>query len=241
MTSSKIAVAVSFIGIAVAIIPVLLYIQSEIGGPLQRQFDTMIPMIPLHLLTAIIGSAITVSGLILFRQAIRSQPISPEVAQPPVMPARHEVRQPEKAPVRREAGGMLLRGRREDVTLIEKQLEEMLSSEETPDQISASLQAPTIHAGEKRAKPRQSTLTATKQTGNIVVVVEGTDMVCRNCGSINPLGARICSECGSNLFTPPKEGEPICPVCNAPLSQAQRIGDNYVCQVCFSELKIESL
>lgn len=220
----KIAVGIAAAGVILALAPVIAYIQSEIGGPLQQQFDTMIPGIQLHLLTALIGAAVTAGGLIMFVKAMRQQPLEYETE----IPVPNQI-QTAPATIGSKPKRMSFKGRKQDIQLIEKQIEELISS--SPED--------TMEVNKLTTKLNERKSRETKQEYKVTIVVRGTDEICRNCGFSNPIGAKVCSECGASLFTS-REGEVACPVCGAPLSQAQKIGNNYVCQVCFSELQVEN-
>lgn len=222
--------AIACVGVILALLPVTIYIRSGIGSQLQHQFDTMIPIIPLHLLTAIVGAAITITALLFFIKSWRTyveqqafhRPSPPTVSSPPPIGERTpiHVREP------------VIEGSSKEVEALERELNEIIMRG-----VDVKTTQPTIKPTEMVATTRELSK-ETKIGINIVVVVKGVDEVCRACGSVNPLGAKVCSECGEKLYIP-KPGEPSCPVCGAPLSDAQQIGENYVCQVCFSELRLE--
>ena len=228
MLSPKIAVGVAVAGIVIALVPVIIYLKAEIGGPLQHQFDTMIPLIPLHLLTALVGAAVTVAGLLMFIKTMRSQPIEYE----PRILTHNKIPQPITYSMKPRRS--TFKGKEQDIQLIERQLEEIISSPQSSKATVAEGYGESQNDKKIVEEPSVS-----RPEYEITVIVRGNDEICRNCGSSNPIGARVCSECGAKLFVS-REGEPSCPVCGAPLSQAQKIGDNYVCQVCFSELRVEN-
>lgn len=227
MASKTLAIILCITGVALALIPVTIYINAGLGSPLQRQLDTALPFMPLHLLTAIIGAAIAAPGMILFIKAMREYPTT--------TPAQTRIRTtypPTKV------SKPIVRGKEKDVELIERQLEEMIRSEEFG---KADFQKSSLGKGGSEQHIQTTAGDAKAMTSgdkSVSVITRGTDEVCRTCGSINPLGAKVCSDCGASLYTP-KDGELTCPVCGAPLSDAKAVGDILVCQVCFSELKLE--
>ncbi|MDJ0270907.1 MAG: zinc ribbon domain-containing protein [Aigarchaeota archaeon] len=226
MASKTPAIILCVIGVALALIPVTIYINAGLGSPLQRQLDTALPFMPLHLLTAIIGAAIAAPGMILFIKAMREYP-APTPAQTGIRPTYPPTK----------VSKPIVRGKEKDVELIERQLEEMLRSEEfgkTDSQKAPLREGGSEQHGQVATGNAKSTVSGDK---GVSVITRGTDEVCRTCGSINPLGVKVCSECGASLYTS-KDGEPTCPVCGAPLSDAKSVGDILVCQVCFSELKL---
>ena len=244
MLNWKIALIIAFIGVALALIPVTIYIQAGIGSPLQHQFDTMIPVIPLHLLTAIIGAGISIGGILMFVKSWRAfveQQAFHRPSPPPIVSGPRMVGEEidERTPFIEGSGG--------EVERLERELNEIIMHDTSTTDRGGEDTEPmqTIHqtnVGVSEQIPTHSVsdrVIEEPETGvGVVVVVQGVDEVCRSCGAVNPLGAKVCNECGEKMYIP-KPDEPACPVCGAPLSEAQQIGENYICQVCFSELRLE--
>jgi len=225
MVSMLLGCLLSFLGVALVLGSTLYYITLPAGAPVKEFFDTTFLGLPYLLYFAIIGSAITAVGLVVFIKASRSVEA---VAQPGIMVRQRAtaarirtVRPRERMRPRIEGGGI--------VEEIEREIEEIVkSSEEIIEETEAKEEV--IEEGEE--KPEEAV--------EVEVVTKGTDMVCPNCGAINPLGSKKCSKCKKPLFKAEK-GEPTCPVCGAPLKLAKRISDElFVCGLCFSELKIPS-
>ena len=230
MASMRVGAIISFLGVAIALIPSIYFLTLSIGSPMRKFLTQQIFMLPLILYFTIAGGAVTVLGLFLFIKAARSPPelqtssivrraytVSrpappppPRVAQPTRRAARRSLK-----PEMREAG--------EIVAEIEREIEEIVQSEG-----AAVEQAEEAEIGEEvEEKPL------------IKVVTRGQDMVCPNCGELNELGSKKCSKCKKPLYKKPEEGEPTCPVCGASLRPAKRITeDRFVCGLCFSELII---
>ena len=75
------------------------------------------------------------------------------------------------------------------------------------------------------------------KTLRIEVISKSGDMVCRLCGGLNPIDAKVCSSCGRKPYLDGPGAK--CPVCKAPLVYATRLDvDRLLCGVCFSELQI---
>ena len=71
----------------------------------------------------------------------------------------------------------------------------------------------------------------------IEVVSSSNELVCRECGALNPIDARVCIECGKRPYMDGPGAK--CPVCSAPLVYATRLDvDRLLCGVCFAELVI---
>ncbi|RLF99305.1 MAG: hypothetical protein DRN47_03840 [Candidatus Wolframiiraptor sp.] len=224
MVSMRLGCVVSFLGVALVLGSTLYYITLPAGTPIKEFFDTNFLGLPYLLYFAIIGSAITVVGLVIFIKASRSVEA---VAQPGRIMARQRgtgarirtVRPRGRERARIEGGGI--------VEEIEREIEEIVkSSEEIMEETGVEEEVEEVR--EEEVKPEEA----------VEVVTRGTDMVCPNCGAINPLKSKKCSKCKKPLFKAEK-GEPTCPTCGAPLKLAKRISDElFVCGLCFSELKI---
>jgi len=235
----KAALTLSVAGVALALIPTALYIYSGIGSPLQAQLDAPVAGVPLLLFLTGVGVALTLPGILLFVRAMR-QPLP---ATPPPARAR-------RAP---SMSRPVLRGTEENVETIERHLDQMLRETGSGEPSKAAPVArpetspkPPTARGAKREPVRQSPVERPEEKPVVptqgrqlfVVLNRGTETVCRECGGLNPLGANVCAECGAVMFKR-EEGELSCPVCGAPMKNALKVGENMVCQLCFSELKAE--
>ena len=75
------------------------------------------------------------------------------------------------------------------------------------------------------------------RTLRIEVITKSEDMVCRECGYLNPVDARVCAACGKRPYLDGPGAK--CPICKAPLVYATSLDkDRVLCGVCFSELQI---
>ena len=225
MVSMRLGCVVSFLGVALVLGSTLYYITLPAGTPIKEFFDTNFLGLPYLLYFAIIGTAITVAGLVIFIKASRSVEA---VAQPGIMVRQRGT----GARIRTVRPGGRTRARIEGGSIveeIEREIEEIVkSSEEIMEETEVEEKVEGVR--EEEAKPEEV----------VEVVTRGTDMVCPNCGAINPLKSKKCSKCKKPLFKAEK-GEPTCPTCEAPLKLAKRISDElFVCGLCFSELKIPS-
>jgi len=112
--------------------------------------------------------------------------------------------------------------RDELVTEIEREIEKIVQLEEPEAEVT----------------PAQERAAEEKPVIEVQVVNKGQDMVCPHCGELNPLKSTRCVKCKKPLYEA-KEGEPRCPVCDAPLRLSQRISEDlFTCGLCFSELRI---
>ncbi|MCS7142498.1 MAG: hypothetical protein NZ920_01700 [Aigarchaeota archaeon] len=86
---------------------------------------------------------------------------------------------------------------------------------------------------------RPPTKSDTPNRSKYLIVSSGTELICQNCSSAMPLGARVCSRCRSP-FPIAEDEEEACPVCRCYLTDAKRLGDEIiVCNFCFSELRLQ--
>jgi len=101
--------------------------------------------------------------------------------------------------------------------------------------------ADSIQQEETRSSEVDEEYQRSRETGRrrltIEVISGSDDLVCRVCGGLNPVDARVCRICGKKPYL---EGPGArCPVCRAPLVYATRLDeDRLLCGVCFSELQI---
>ncbi len=211
MVSMRLGAFVSFIGALIALIPAIYFITLPLDSPTREFFTQQMMGLPMILYFTVAGAVVTVLGLLLFIKAARAPP---EAVYPGV------VRQPRAARIRRPAKSEVeprptISGKGEIVAEIEREIEEIVQSEEAP--VEEAAEEPLVE-----------------------VVTSGQDMVCPHCGALNPLKSTKCSKCKKKLYEL-KEGEPRCPVCEAPLRLSKRIaGDLFTCGLCFSELRIPS-
>ncbi|MCL7395020.1 MAG: zinc ribbon domain-containing protein [Thaumarchaeota archaeon] len=214
------------IGIAIALIPTVLYIAYSQELSFLKTLETEVASgIPLYLVFSFVGVAVTLVGLITFVRAIRhaQEPSAPRVrtgTMPRIVSPTPTVARP--TPTREAVTRQPPVKRIEEVVeSIEKELEEAINK--------ASVEQPT-----PPPKPQQEV----QQKAAIKVITAGTDEVCPSCGAINPLGQKKCTECGADIYVE-DPNLPSCPVCDAPLKNPQKLTDKiYVCRVCFSELEI---
>ncbi len=214
------------IGVAITLIPTVLYIAySQELGFLKTLETEVTSGIPLYLLFSFIGVAVTLIGLITFVRTIRhvQEPSTPRVGtgtMPRIVSPTPTAARP--TPVRRPITQQPPAKRIEEVVeSIEKELEEVINK--------ASMEQPTPPPKSQQEVPQKVT---------IKVITAGTDEVCPSCGAINPLGQKKCVECGADIYVE-DPNLPSCPVCDAPLKNPQKLTDKiYVCRICFSELEI---
>lgn len=210
---------ISFLGVALVLGLTIYYITLPVEAPLKEFFNTNFLGISYLLYFAIVGSIITVIGLITFIKAARSVEA---MAQPGIItrqPTRVRAVRPGERMRRNIEGGVL-------VEEIEREIEEIVKSGEevVGEEVEEVI--------EEEEKP--------KDFVEVEVVTSGTDMVCPSCGALNPLRSMKCSSCKKPLFKVEKEGS-NCPVCGAPLKLARKISSElFICGLCFSELKIPS-
>lgn len=219
MANPKIGIVMGFAGVIMVLLPILvLFVTGGYESPVQQIYDTPIaPGLPAGLIITAFGASITAVGLIIYVRGMRN--LSPYPS--PVTPYRKEFRKRANSEV------VLEEIEREISTILDEKGPTMEIRTASPPKAS-------------QARVEQTTVVAkSKTTSKILsVVTRGIDMVCKSCGSVNPLGSKICASCGVELFEPnPKALQ--CPVCNAPVDDSYRIGENIVCSVCFSELKYE--
>ncbi|MEM4288554.1 MAG: zinc ribbon domain-containing protein [Candidatus Caldarchaeum sp.] len=222
MVNPKVGIALGVVGVLVVLLPIVaLFLTGGYDSPIQRFYDNpLAPGLPIGLVVTAVGAAVTVAGLLIFVKGMRSAPIYP--SQPP-SPVRRPLRQAPRA--------------RNELDMIEKELESMIS-EERP-----SIEVRTVTPPKPRIEQKPAGTEQELQTGpvaaKVVVVTRGVDEVCKTCGAVNVLGAKVCSQCGAELYKPDPKAIP-CPVCGAPLDESMKIGENIVCTVCFSELRLAS-
>ena len=231
MASMRVGVVISFLGVAIALVPSIYFLTLSIGSPMRKFLTQHIFMLPLILYFTIAGGAVTALGLFLFIRAARSPPElqTSSIVRRPYTVSRPAPPPPPRAarPTRRAAGRSLKperRGAGEIVAEIEREIEEIVQSE---------------GAAVEQVEEAEAEVEEVEEKPLIKVVTRGQDMVCPNCGELNKLGSKKCSKCKKPLYKKPEEGEPTCPVCGASLRPARRITeDRFVCGLCFSELII---
>ncbi|MEM0443301.1 MAG: zinc ribbon domain-containing protein [Candidatus Caldarchaeum sp.] len=219
MAKTKIGLALGAIGVAVVLLPVLLlFITGGFDSPIQKLYDTpLAPGLPFGIIITAAGGVVSCVGLLLFIKGMRAPP---DYSRPPPAPRRPLKRAPPPS----------------DLAVVERELEAMLSEDKPaievrtvePRRIQNQQAAAQVQVEE--AKPMAS-------AERVKVVTRGVDEVCKTCGALNVLGARVCSQCGGELYKPDPKALP-CPVCGAPVDESMKIGENVVCTVCFSELRI---
>ncbi|MCX8186991.1 MAG: zinc ribbon domain-containing protein [Nitrososphaeria archaeon] len=219
MASLLLGCLISFLGVALVLGSTIYYITLPAGVPIKAFFDNTFMGISYLLYLAIIGSAITVIGLITFVRAARS---IEAIAEPGIIARQSTTRGRAMKPRKRmqppSTGGGI-------VEEIEREIEEIVKS--TEEIVEEKVE-------EKGAEEEMGP----KEAVEVEVVTRGTEMICPSCGTINPLGSKKCSGCKKPLFEA-EEDEITCPLCGAPLKLARRISDElFVCGLCFSELKI---
>jgi len=219
MVNPKVGIAVGAAGVAIVLLPVLiLFITGGYDSPIQRFYDTPIaPGLPMGLLVTAAGAAVAAVGLLLFVKGMRAPP-----TYSPAEPVRRSVR----------------RGR--DVNWLEKiegELETMVEEEKPAVEVRTVKPKPSPMKQVGANVVRRADVPEGKPGGRYTIVSKGLDMVCRTCGASNEIGAKVCGQCGAKLYEPDSKA-PSCPVCGAPIDETFKVGDNIVCGVCFSELRI---
>ncbi|MEM2972650.1 MAG: zinc ribbon domain-containing protein [Candidatus Caldarchaeum sp.] len=219
MAKTKIGLALGAIGVAVVLLPVLfLFITGGFDSPIQKLYDTpLAPGLPFGVVITAAGGVVSCVGLLLFIKGMRAPP---EYSRPAPAP-RRTLR---KAPPPSELG------------VVERELEAMLADDKPaievktvePRRVQKQNAAAQVQVEEAKPKPSAERVT---------VVTRGVDEVCKTCGALNVLGARVCGQCGGELYKPDPKALP-CPVCGAPVDESMKIGEHVVCTVCFSELRI---
>lgn len=222
MGMSKGPIALCALGILSALMPVSLYIMY---GQELSIFKTLeleiLPGTPIYLLSAFIGLVLTIVGIVLFMRSMRMEagPPKPQIPQ----------RVPRQAPITRPRE-VVQTGRQATRPKVEP-VEELVKSIEK--EVGGLLRS----AGEVEAKEPKR-VPVEKSSTEIKVITSGFDEVCPSCGAINPLGQKVCQQCGSTIYVE-DPSLPSCPVCGAPLKNPTKLSDNvYVCGICFSELEI---
>lgn len=225
MSFNKVSIALCIAGIAIALIPIILYIAySQELSFLKTLEVEILSGIPVYLGLSFLGMILTIIGLVTFVRAIRreQEPSIPYTrARPMPTVATPTVTRPTQ--VRRPTAQQppTLRPLEEEVRHIEKELEEVIQK-----------------TAVERPAPPPTPPQRTPQKPTIKVVTAGVDEVCPSCGAVNPLGQKTCAECGSEIYVE-DPNLPSCPVCGAPLKSPHKLSDKvYVCKVCFSELEV---
>ncbi len=207
------------VGIAIALIPTVFYIaySQEVSFLKTLEIEIM-SGVPAYLGLSFAGLIVTLLGLITFVRSIRrvegpsilySGRLSTSRIAIPTQVRRPTVQQP---PVK------LIE---EVVESINKELEDAMKR--------ITMKQPTPHSTPQQEAPQKI---------SIKVITAGMDEVCPSCGAINPLGQKVCTECGADIYIE-DPNFPSCPVCGAPLKDPQKVDDKIcVCKVCFSELEI---
>lgn len=225
MGSYKASVALCFVGVAVALIPTILYIAyaQELSSLKILEIE-FVSGIPIYLLFSFAGIVITLVGLVMLVRSVRhalelttprarTRP-TPRAVTPTVVRPAQAIGPTTQQPIRRVE---------EVVKSIEKELEEVITKTTAEQHVHPP-------APQQEAPPPQKI--------SIKVITAGGDEVCPSCGAINPLGQKVCVECGANIYVE-DPSLPACPVCGAPLKDPQKLTDKiYVCRICFSELEI---
>ncbi|MEM4495534.1 MAG: zinc ribbon domain-containing protein [Candidatus Caldarchaeum sp.] len=219
MVNPRLGIILGAAGVAIVLLPLLvLFVTGGYDSPIQRFYDApLAPGLPMGILVSAAGAALTAVGLLLFIKGMREGP-----AYPAATPA---IRRP------------FSRHREENRELeqIEREISNLIDSQ--PAMEIRTVQRPPPKRAPVRQKP--AAVEAKQKEEGIVVVTRGVDMVCQSCGAVNPLGSRVCASCGGQLYQPDEKAQP-CPVCGAPLDETYKIGENLVCKICFSELKLNA-
>ncbi|MEM2225169.1 MAG: zinc ribbon domain-containing protein [Candidatus Caldarchaeum sp.] len=222
MVNPKIGIALGVLGVVFVLLPIVaLFLTGGYDSPIQRFYDNpLAPGLPTGLVVTAAGAAVTAAGLLIFVKGMRA---TPEYSPPPITPVRRPLRQSMR--------------NQNEMNMIEKELESMLS-EESPVIEVRTVTYPESRPGQKPPSMEQPVQTK-PAADRVVVVTRGVDEVCKTCGALNVLGAKMCSQCGAELYKPdPKAIQ--CPVCGAPIDESMKVGENIVCTVCFSELRLAS-
>ncbi len=217
MASMRTGAIISIAGALIALLPIIYFITLPLDSPARKIFTQQMIGLPVMLYFTIAGAVVTVIGLLIFMRASR---VPPEVAYPSPISIRRASRMQATAPMRASAPPP----QNEIVTEIEREIEKIVQLEGTEVQPSP---AP------EEGKPIEE-----KPVVEVEVVNRGQDMVCPHCGELNKLKSTKCSKCKRPLYEA-EEGEPRCPVCDAPLRLSQKISEDlFACGLCFSELRI---
>ncbi|MCS7129063.1 MAG: zinc ribbon domain-containing protein [Candidatus Caldarchaeum sp.] len=218
MPNPKVGVVLGVLGVVIVLLPILLlFVTGGLESPIQRLYDTqLMPGLPMGVIITAVGGVVSVVGLVLFVRGMRAPP---DYTHTPSVPRRPY--------------GMSTASN--DLRSVEKELEEILEEEKPVIEVRTvqprSQQQP-------QPQPKQTPPTQPQASNRMITVVtQGVDEVCKTCGALNVLGAKMCSQCGGELYKPDPKALP-CPVCGAPLDETMKVGDNIVCTVCFSELRV---
>ncbi|MEM1655823.1 MAG: hypothetical protein QXU12_01315 [Nitrososphaerota archaeon] len=216
MASMRTGAAVSLLGALIALIPIIYFITLPLDSPSRRIFIQQVMGLHAILYFTIAGAVVTAIGLLLFMRAARAPP---EVAYPSPISIRGMPRARASQPI----AASIPAPQDEVVTEIEREIERIVQLEGSE---ASAAPAPREEAAEK------------KPIIEVEVVNRGQDMVCPHCGELNRLKSTRCAKCKKPLYEA-EEGEPRCPVCDAPLRIAQKISEElFACGLCFSELRI---
>lgn len=220
MVSMRVGAVISIVGALTALTPIMYFITLPLDSPTRKIFTQQILGLSAILYFTIAGAVITAIGLLLFMRAARAPP---EVAYPspigrrPVASVSPAARQVARAPSPTPGGAQ-----EGIVTEIEREIERIVQLEEE----AKPPEAPEPEGVEAR------------EEAVVEVVNAGQDMVCPHCGELNKLKSVKCAKCKKNLYEA-EEGEPRCPVCDAPLRLSKKITEDlFACGLCFSELRI---
>jgi ribosomal protein L40E len=213
MASMKTGAVISILGALISLTPVIYFLTLPLDSPTRGILSQQIIGLPLMLYFTLAGAVVTATGLLIFMKAARAPP---EIAYSSTLPIRGVPRARAAPPTTVPAPPDEL------VTEIEREIEKIVQLEEPEAEVAP--------APEEAAKERP--------TIEVQVVNRGQDMVCPHCGELNPLKSTRCVKCKKPLYEV-EEGEPRCPVCDAPLRLSQRISEDlFTCGLCFSELRI---
>jgi len=213
MASMKTGAMISILGALISLTPVIYFLTLPLDSPTRGILSQQIMGLPLMLYFTLAGAVVTATGLFIFMKAARAPP---EIAYPSTLPIRSMPR------ARATPSTAVLAPPDELVTEIEREIEKIVQLEEPEAEVAP--------APEEAAEERP--------TIEVQVVNRGQDMVCPHCGELNPLKSTRCVKCKKPLYEV-GEGEPRCPVCDAPLRLSQRISEDlFTCGLCFSELRI---
>jgi ribosomal protein L40E len=226
MKTSTLGLALGIAGVGVILTPVVLFMVSGYGSPVQKFLDSQfVQGLPMGIVLSAGGAAVSALGVLLFIKGMRSVGATPPLTMVS-RPSRPLPQQPSQA-----------------TDDLEIEIERLIKDELEP-RVEVRTPQPRHQSktGMGSRPPTQQVMEQPQQTHRAVPAVEvvsrGFDMVCKSCGAVNPLEQTTCGECGGRLFEPnPKL--PACPVCGAPLEGEHRVGERVVCTVCFSELKLQ--